>query len=143
MARQNDYKRLLSNALHSLGCLLEASAPAEALAAFSEALQLARSMDDPNLVAWCLEGAAAIFVVRFDTTHAASLLGAASTIRARIGDDRNPTEKAEADTAELRCRHALTAQAFQSAWDQGASLDTNAAADWALHVWEQEIKKVV
>ena len=134
--RQLANKSLLSSSLHSLGCALQASAPADALAAFAESLQLARDMDDPNLVAFCLEGAAPIFIARLDPAHAASLLGAASTIRNRLSDFRTPHEKAEVETAESQCRQALTSETFTASWQQGAALDTNAAT-WALEAWEQ------
>ena len=125
--------QFLGGTLHSLGCALRASAPTDALAAFSEALGLARDLDTPDLAAACFEGAASMFAAGRDPEHAASLLGAAATIRRRVRAD--PHEQADADAAEARCREALTAEAFISAWEQGAALEPDAAAEWALAVW--------
>ena len=137
IARQQGYKQVLNAALHSLGCVLQADEPAEALRAFTEGLQLGREIDDPNAFAYCFEGAAPILAVRGNPTHAATLLGAASAIRTRIGDTRTPSEKDDAAAAESQCRETLTPEAFATAWEQGAALGANAAADWALEVWEQ------
>ena len=109
----------------------------EALAAFSEVIEIAREMDNLDLVAYGLEGAAPIFASAGDPAHAATLLGAASCIRTRIGDARTPPDKTYADDAEARCREALTPEAFTAAWEQGAALDTDAAAEWALQTWER------
>jgi tetratricopeptide (TPR) repeat protein len=128
---------VLSVSLISLGFTLHDSAPKDALAAFSEGIQLAREMDAPDLVAYSLEGAAAIFAGWGDPAHAASLLGAVASIRAGIGDTRNSFEKAEADATEGQCREALTPDEFTAAWNHGAALDANAAADWALQIWAQ------
>ena len=133
---------VLRNSLHSLACVLRASVPKDALAAFSESLQLAREVDDPNSsVAYCLEDAAPIFAGQGDLPHAASLLGAASTIRALTGDTRTPAERAEADAAESQCRGALAPEAFTAAWEQGAVLDADAAAAWALESWERATQR--
>ena len=137
LARRTGYKPILGNSLHSLGCLLQVSAPADALAALAESLRLGCDMGDPNAVAYCLEGAMPIFAARGDHAHAASLLGASATIRAASGDARSAAEKAEADDVEVQCREALTPEAFAASWEQGAVLDTEAAADWAARRWEQ------
>ena len=47
LARQVGRKRSLSASLHSLGFVLQVSAPSDALAAFSESLELAREIDSP------------------------------------------------------------------------------------------------
>ena len=39
------------------------------------------------------------------------------------------------DTVEAQCREELSAEAFARAWEEGASLDAIAAADWALRLW--------
>ena len=99
-------------------------------------------MDDPSSsVAYCLEDAAPIFAGQGDLPHAASLLGAASTIRALTGDTRTPAERAEADAAESQCRGALAPEAFTAAWEQGAVRDADAAAAWALESWERATQR--
>jgi hypothetical protein len=55
-------------------------------------------------------------------------------------DPRRPDERADADAAAGGCREALTAAEFSRAWEQGAALDADAAAEWALAVWERELE---
>lgn len=135
LARQVGRKRSLSASLHSLGFVLQVPAPTDALAAFSESLELAREIDSPAQIASCLEGAAAIFAHCGDPAHAASLLGAASIVHTRTGDARSAAEKAEGVATMSRCRQALSVEAFANAWEKGAAFDADDAAGWALEVW--------
>jgi predicted ATPase len=139
LARQVGRKRSLSASLHSLGFVLQASAPTDALAAFSESLELAREIDSPAQVASCLEGAATIFVHCGDPAHAASLLGAASMVHTRTGDARSAAEKAEGVATLSLCREALSVEAFANAWEKGTALDANDAAGWALEIWSNRV----
>jgi hypothetical protein len=43
----------------------------------------------------------------------------------------------KADTVVAQCREALSDEAFARAWEEGVALDANAAADWALQLWEK------
>jgi hypothetical protein len=36
-----------------------------------------------------------------------------------------------------QCCEALSAEAFARAWEKGGALDADAAADWALRLWEE------
>jgi predicted ATPase len=134
--RQADHKPGLADALVSLGHVTRAIAPVDALAHYSESLRLAREIQQPDTIALCLEGGAAIFAARGDSVHATSLLGAASTIRTQTGAALPPHEQAEVATVEAQCRDALSAEAFARAWDDGSALDSTVAADWALQIWE-------
>jgi predicted ATPase/class 3 adenylate cyclase len=129
-------RRVLGICLQALGRVLRDSASDDALAAFSESLQLCLEMDNSDGIGYCLEGAAPIFTAD-NPAHATSLLATAAAIRTQIGDVRSPHEKAEADAAESQCRQALTPESFAEAWERGASLDAHAAATFALQVWEQ------
>jgi predicted ATPase len=137
LSRQTARKSVLADALRSLGHLMQASAPADALAHYSESLRLSREMELPVVIAPCLERGAAILAARGHPAHAATLLGAAFTIRTQTGEALDPDEQDEVANVEAQCREALSAEAFSQAWDDGAALDANAAADWALQVWEQ------
>jgi hypothetical protein len=143
LTRQSGSKPALAASLHSLGCALRGSAPAEALAVFSESLGLAREMDDPNGVAYCFEGAAPIFATGGIHCHASSLLAAASRIRSQFGDPRELTDRADADAVALECQRTLTPNAFVAAWEEGVALDANAAVDWALEIWEHARARVL
>jgi tetratricopeptide (TPR) repeat protein len=135
LSRQHANKPSLAISLCNLGYLLRASAPSEALAHFRESLTLAREMGEPRTIAYCLEGGAGIHAAQGDFTQAATLLGAASSIRAPMGMGVAPSRKRMADTVEAECREALSAEAFARAWDEGGKLDANAAAEWALRLW--------
>jgi tetratricopeptide (TPR) repeat protein len=139
LARHVGRKRSLSASLHSLGFVLQVSAPTDALAAFSESLELAREIDSPAQIASCLEGAAAIFAHCGDPAHAASLLGAASRVHTRSGDARSAAEKAEGVATLSRCRQAILPEGFTNAWERGAALDADDAAGWALKIWSNRV----
>jgi len=137
LSRDSAQKADLAGALHSLGHLMHVTAPNDALAHYRESLLLFRDMEDPRCISYCLEGGSAIFAARGDHAHAATMLGAASGIRTLTGAALTPDEQAEVDAIEATCREELTAEAFTRAWEHGAALDANAAADWALPLWEQ------
>jgi tetratricopeptide (TPR) repeat protein len=137
LIRQDDRKPGLAIGLCNLGYLVRPSAPDEALAHFIESLTLSREIEEPRTIAYCLEGGARIFAARGNPTHAAALLGAASAIRIQTGAVASPGRRASAETLEAQCREVLPAEAFARAWEEGASLDAIAAADWALRFWEE------
>ena len=130
------HKPGLANGLCNLAHSKLTTAPADALAHYSESLRLCLEIEEPLTTVYCLQGGAAIVAARGDHTHAATLLGAASSIHTQVGLVLFPTRQAEADALEAECREALTAEAFTRAWDDGAALDAAAAAAWALHCWE-------
>jgi len=134
--RQDARKPGLAVALCNLGYLLRATDPEDALAHFSESLTLSREIEEPRTIAYCLEGSASIIAARGNPTDATTLLAAASGIRARTGAVSSPVRRAKADTLEAQCREALSAGAFARAWEEGRVLDADAAADWALRLWE-------
>jgi predicted ATPase/class 3 adenylate cyclase len=136
LLREVAHKPALANGLCNLAHVKLTTAPAEALAHYSESLRLCLEIDDPETTVYCLQGGAAIFAARGDHTHAATLLGAASRIHSQTGLILFPTRQAEADTLKAECRQALTTEAFTRAWDDGAALDAAAAVEWALHYWE-------
>jgi tetratricopeptide (TPR) repeat protein len=133
--RQIANKPLLALTLCNLGYVTWPTAPTDALAHFRESLELSREIEDPRVIAYCLEGAARIFLERGNAAHAAGLLGAASEIRRRTGGASSPGRGATTAAFEARCRAALSTDAFARAWDEGAALDATSAADWALHFW--------
>jgi non-specific serine/threonine protein kinase len=132
--RQIANKPFLAINLCNLGYVMWMTAPTDALAHFRESLELAREVEDPRTIAYCLEGVARIFLERGHATHVAGLLSAASEIRRRTGAASSPGRKATTAAVEARCRAALSAEAFARAWDEGAALDTVSAADWALRL---------
>ena len=100
LCREGTHKAILAIALASLGHLEQTTAQAEALAHYSESLEICREIDDPRLTVYCLQGGAAILAARGDLDHAATMLAAAATIRARTGNGLPPDEQAEVDVVE-------------------------------------------
>ncbi len=135
LSRKGEHNGLLAVALASLGHLDQTIAPRRALDRYEESLRLSREIEDPRLIAYCLEGAAAILAQREDHTRAVTLLAAAAVIRAQTGAVLTPDEQDEVNAVEQTCRDALEPADFARAWDEGAALDANAAADWALRNW--------
>jgi predicted ATPase len=136
LCRQIAAKPGLAVGLSNLGYVTWATAPMDALSYFRESLELSREVEDPRTIAYCLEGAARIFLQRGNRTHAAVLLGAASEIRRRGGFSSSPGRKTTTAAFEARCRAALSTDAFTRAWDEGAALDARSAADWVIGLWE-------
>ena len=136
LSREGSLKVSLAHTLGSLGHLLQATAPDAALAHYAECLALGREMESSRIIAYCLEGGAAIFADRGEAAEAATLLGAASSLRSSTGTALEPEQQAEVERIEARCRRALSAEAFTGAWQAGAALDARAAADWALDRWD-------
>jgi predicted ATPase len=134
--RQMANKPFLAINLCNLGFVMWPTAPTDAIAHFRESLELSREVEDPRTTAYCLEGAARIFLERGRETYAAGLLGAASGIRRRTGTVSSPGRKATTAAFEAKCRQALSTDAFARAWDEGAALDAMSAADWALRSWD-------
>ncbi len=126
-----------ARALVNLGLYTNEASPTEALAHFGESLRLSRKLEEPRTIASCLQGSATILAARSNLADAASLLGAADAIRTRVGMPNTAADQAKLDTVEVQCRAALSAEAFARAWDEGAALDANAAADWALRLFEE------
>jgi non-specific serine/threonine protein kinase len=138
LSREIGHKPGLGVALCNLGYVTWATAPTKALSHFRESLELSRDVEDPRTIAYCLEGAARIFLRRGKATHVARLLGAAAEIRRRTGSSSSPGRKATTAAFEARCRAALPTDAFTRAWDEGATLvDARSAADWALRSWDE------
>jgi tetratricopeptide (TPR) repeat protein len=134
--RQIANKSGLAVVLCNLGYVTWATAPTDALPHFRESLELSREVEDPRTIAYCLEGAARIFLQRGNPAHVAGLLGAASEIRRRSGSSSSPGRKTTTAAFAARCRAALSTDAFTRAWDEGAALDARSAADWALRLWD-------
>ena len=135
--RQDGRKPGLAIGLCNLGYVLRPTAPDEAMPYFHESLALAREIEEPRTIAYCLEGGAGVFATRGDYAHTATLLGAASAIRTQTGGVSSPVRRARRDTFEAQCREALSHEEFTRAWEEGASLDAIAAAEWALQLWEE------
>lgn len=123
----------IARSLFNLGAVdLMLGASGAADARFRESLELARSADDKEDLAWCLEGFAALAASEGDGERAATLLGAAGALLARIGADYKPFERRLHESTESAARAACDPDAFATAIEQGASLSMHEALDAAL-----------
>lgn len=96
---------------------------------FRASLELARTADDKEDLAWCLEGFAALAASDGDGERAATLLGAAGALLARIGADYKPFERRLHESTESVARAACDPAAFDEATERGASIPIDELLD--------------
>ena len=101
-------------------------------ARFRESLELARTADDKEDLAWCLEGFAALAGREGDGVRAATLLGAAGALLARIGADHKPFERRLHQSTESAARATCDPGAFEDAMEHGASMSIEEVLDGAV-----------
>jgi predicted ATPase/class 3 adenylate cyclase len=136
LSRQIQHRTGIAVSLLGLGYRSRATDPAAAFAHLRESLQLFREIEDPRGIGYCLLAGSIASMHGGDATAAVTLLGASAATHGQIGLTIAPYEQVERDEVEARCRTALSSEAFMHAWDQGAAMDANAAADWALSSWQ-------
>ena len=123
----------IARSLFNLGAVdLMLGANGAADTRFRESLELARTADDKEDLAWCLEGFAALAASDGDGVRAATLLGAAGALLARIGADHKPFERRLHESTESATRAACDPRAFEDAMSQGASMSMDEIVDSAV-----------
>ena len=138
LSRASGHTGALANALAGLAGIRRVTAPTAALAHYHESLQLYREMEQPSRIANCLRGGAAILSARGDVGAATKLLGAASAAQALSVIAVRPGELSDVEALQEHCRVTLGPEGFAKAWDEGAALSADDAADWALGLWATE-----
>ena len=96
-----------------------------------ESLTIARKIGDPRAVALPLEGLAGVAVLRGDYQRCATLLGAATALRASVDAPLPPAERVDVDRAAGAARAHLDNSAFDLAFDEGAAMTLDAACTYA------------
>ncbi len=81
---------------------------------------------------WSLEGLAAIAVAHEEAERAARLLGAAETLRARLGVVHAPSRLPRYEQTVAATRATLSEAALAAAWDEGRRLSPEAARAEAI-----------
>ena len=104
---------------------------AQAEAHHIESLDIARETGDPRAVALPLEGLAGVAVLRGDYQRCATLLGAATALRASVDAPLPPAERVDVDRAAGAARAQLDKSAFDLAFRQGAAMTLDAACTYA------------
>lgn len=90
---------------------------------FQESLALSLEVDEPHRAAESLEGIAEVAVVRDEALRAATLLGAAASLRSSVGAVRTPDQQAGWEGHRARIRRALGEPLFERAFARGSKLD--------------------
>lgn len=96
-----------------------------------QSLDIARKTGDPRAVALPLEGLAGVAVLRGNYQRCATLLGAATALRASVDAPLPPAERVDVDRAAGAARAHLDNSAFDLAFDQGAAMTLDAACTYA------------
>lgn len=123
----------IARSLFNLGAVdLMLGDGADAGTRFRESLELARTAEDKEDLAWCLEGFAALAARDGDGVRAATLLGAAGAVLARIGADHKPFERRLHESTVSAARAACDPAAFDTAMERGASMSMDEVLELAL-----------
>ncbi|WP_336206843.1 BTAD domain-containing putative transcriptional regulator [Nonomuraea sp. LPB2021202275-12-8] len=118
--------------LAELGFVAELRGDADAaLTLHLEGLSTARDTGDPRAVALALEGLAGARALAGRHEQAAQSLGAAAAARASVGAPLPPAERGDVDRVTTVVRAALGDADFAAAFNRGADLDLDEAAQQA------------
>lgn len=107
---------------------------AQSLAAFRESLRLRRELKSRRGIAYAIDGIAWVAAVTGQAEVAAQLFGAADMHFNAMNTHFHPVEQPTHDAAVSATRMALGEAHFTAAWQAGARLSLEAAADLALQV---------
>jgi DNA-binding CsgD family transcriptional regulator/tetratricopeptide (TPR) repeat protein len=118
--RRLDVRGATAEVLASLGLILNtAGQPQAALAALTEALELAWRVGPRWVVAASLEGIANVVARQEQEIVAVELCSAAAALRAQIEDPVRPNWQAELEQTLARAQATLGQEIFTDAWEQG------------------------
>jgi predicted ATPase/DNA-binding SARP family transcriptional activator len=104
----------------------------EARRFFAESARDFQKDEDPDGVAFTLEGVAGIFVAVEQPELAARLIGWADATREKIGDPRPFIEQADVDKIIAACLAKMGEVAFSDAYDEGQNMSLDEAVAYAL-----------
>jgi predicted ATPase/DNA-binding CsgD family transcriptional regulator len=118
--RRLDVRGAMAEVLASLGPILDAAGEPElALAALTEALELAWRVGPGKVVAASLEGIAKVAAGQTQELAAIELAGSAAALRAQIAVPVPPNWRADLEQTLATTRATLGEEAFAVAWEQG------------------------
>ena len=133
LARQIGYERAIAIVSNWIGKVAHARGDnLQAAEAFREGLTVARKCGDAWLMAECLEGLAACAGVDGGPQRGTRLLGAAATLRSRLGSSVPPVDRPMYDQTLTRIRMALSSGAFAAAWAAGEAMPLDEVIKYAL-----------
>jgi len=104
----------------------------EARRFFAESAKNFQEDEDPDGIAFTLEGVAGIFVAVEQPELAARLIGWADATREKINDTRPVLEQADVDKIIAACLAKMGEVAFSDAYDEGQKMTLDEAVAYAL-----------
>jgi predicted ATPase/class 3 adenylate cyclase len=117
----------------SLGKIVAAQHDHEAArACFREAVMLGRELGNRWSVPYALEGFGDIALERGEGARAATLYGAASTLRESVGLSFSPAERSAYDATLARIQRLLSPAQYQAHWGTGRAMRSEEALALAL-----------
>lgn len=102
-------------------------------------LETFSSLGDRMGIAWCLEGLAALAALEENPVRAASLWGAAQTLRESIGARTAPATRALHEHMLIKARSDLDGDEYGSAWQRGALMSLSQVLEYALERRDQKL----
>ncbi|MDR7482864.1 MAG: LuxR C-terminal-related transcriptional regulator [Armatimonadota bacterium] len=132
LARRLRDRWLTSLVTNGLGRMLTSEDPEQARVLLEESLTLSHEISHRWLIARGLESLAVALVWAGRAELAATLTGAAHTLRKAIGSVRSPLELSALDRAAAAARERLGVARFDAAWNRGAALPIDEAVALAL-----------
>jgi hypothetical protein len=91
-----------------------------------ESLALNRDVGDPQGIAACLVGLAAIAAATHQSARAARLLGGADALLTTVQTQLFPLDRQQFEQSAMQVRTLLSASAFDCAWTDGRRMDLEA-----------------
>ena len=130
--READLAADIAHCLASLGYVEELRGDLDAAEArHQESLRLAGQLPDEAALAFVLEGLACVAAARQQPQRAAVLLGAAESVRARIGTPLPPQDQADVERATDAIVSALGQEAVTGMMEQGRRMSVGEATAYA------------
>jgi predicted ATPase/DNA-binding XRE family transcriptional regulator/Tfp pilus assembly protein PilF len=99
---------------------------------YSEALTLLAEIGDKGIIAECLEGLAGVDGMLDNPKRAATLFGAAATLREAVAVPLSPAERTVYERYLSAARSGLDEAAWQAAWEDGRAMLLAEAVAYAL-----------
>jgi non-specific serine/threonine protein kinase len=131
---RGDLEGIAMNQLHIATTRSFAGDPDEGRRLLPAAIRMYADVRFPQYLAECLESACLVSAASNNPAAVARLLGASAAMRAQAGSPPVPfLARLRADQAE-KARRALGEEAFQTAYDEGESMPTDAAVRWTLEL---------
>jgi len=132
-SRSSGNRFVLATILDSVARVRLRSGETEAARAlYREALSMSVELANSLNIVVCLEGLALLALADGDATRTVKLAAAANAVRTRLGNEATPDWTGEVNNGVVVARMKLGRQAADTAWQQGAAMNTQEAVDFAI-----------